>query len=388
MPCVRHAEAETAPSHVVYITATKMHRAFASTLFAADASGTMSQNSTHNFTVKCAWLFSLDIESGFRNILNNIVLLIDVRMAATVDEEVMFGAIIDHMHKAVSEWQGGKQFHIAVFLLGFFSKRTLNLFKKVVKVVELSTEDTYPAISIRNREWIMKQMDQILQDSLENGQRIIISSDNPSFQSQQFKVLEKYRNNNGEPLSLPYVPSDNPEADIDTILKSPCFTMDPSSQFSIRSNLGIIMSYKAVNDALFDADTFQIVKTARQLTKRELDYVLACAKLGSSQTRFFASYTREELEDTDLGTEAVGSAWNEQLMTLVLQTIYMFGRDGQRPVGDYPIREPINHAAWLDRLRRLVMLGCVEENAEVKTSYRLTTQGKMMRELVVLHGLP
>ncbi|TGJ84441.1 hypothetical protein E0Z10_g4295 [Xylaria hypoxylon] len=321
---VRRAYNGLAPRRVVYIMGTELDMECAASRPSVFAP--MGLNDYENIlTIKAAKEFCNEYEQGKVIMGSDLVLMIDVRMSATVAEEVMFGLALEQLQQALRLKQNGTEVHVAVLLLGssWFSPRTFNSFAKLMQVTRRSIHETHPPINPTFAT--TADLNPIVGEALKKGQRLIFSqgaSWNP------FSVYDE---------------------------------VDPQSLFSTSTD---------------------VVQAQRLLTRCEFDNVQAWAQKATTSVQFFASCEPQTLEQLNFGDEVLGPAWSKDLTTLVLRTIHMMGDNGNKILKHFPMRIPANHVGWADRCRRLSVLGCLRGNPDIQGAYLLTDRGKQMSHLM------
>ncbi|KAJ8130358.1 hypothetical protein O1611_g3273 [Lasiodiplodia mahajangana] len=386
---IQQVKGGLAPKQIVYIAGTDLDEALiAARLSVSRHVGKNQYDDT--ITIKSAQNLCDDFEAGKMSMGDNMVLMIEVRMSATVAEEVMFGIVLGHLRELirVKEKENGTGAHIAVLLLGssWFSERTFRSFEKLMQTEKRSIQDTRPIANFSNPD--PETQNQILEQALSRGQRILFSMFSDRKPWEAFGQIAAYRDGNGEPLPLPILPSPRtPETaehasdDLQHIRNTLCFQVDPRSLFSTSTNLSIVVSSDHVTSDILDLDTSQVVQAERQLTRCEVENALAWAQKATTPAQILADYSLDTFPLLKDGDECLGPAWTTHLVPLALQTIKMMGCDGNRIINDFPIRVPANHVALADRCRRLTVLGCIKENPDKEGAYLVTGRGKTMLHL-------
>ncbi|GAW19510.1 hypothetical protein ANO14919_089970 [Xylariales sp. No.14919] len=205
---VQQAEAGLAPRRVVYIAGTELD-----VECARNRPGVAPHLGPNDYTgvltIRAAKPFCDEHAQARAFADNNLVLMIDVRMAATVAEEVMFGLVLDRLRGALRARDERDGVHIAVFLLGssWFSQRTFESFATIMQVARRRVQATRPPV--RPTFCTDTDIDRILGAVLHSSRRIVSCRDaswNPFTVSDQ---VANFRDNNGEPLDTPMVPSDD-----------------------------------------------------------------------------------------------------------------------------------------------------------------------------------
>ncbi|KAI0531734.1 hypothetical protein GGR58DRAFT_524035 [Xylaria digitata] len=384
---VQQAKDGLAPSRVIYITGTEIEMESAARRpSAALAMGFNKYESI--LTIKAAKRFCDEYEQGEAVMGNDLVLIIDVRMSATVAEEVMFGLVLNELQKSLRLKRGGAEVHIAVVLLGssWFSKRTCHSFAKLMQVSGRPISETYPLIEPTFAT--EANLDRILGEALKKGQRMMFSQDASWNPFSIFRQIQNFRDKDGDELRTPVVPSKQDTIqDLKDVHLCQYVQVDPQSLFSAPSDLSIIVSGGYVLCDLFDPRISQVVQANRQLTRCEWDHVKAWAQMATTPVRFFINCRPEIIKQFKSGDEVLGPAWGKDLMSLVLRTIHMMGDNGNKVLSDFPIRVPANHVAWADRGRRLAVLKCLQVNSNKLGAYLLTENGRQMSYLTWTRNL-
>ncbi|KAI0474532.1 hypothetical protein F4859DRAFT_521612 [Xylaria cf. heliscus] len=218
---VRQAKAGLAPTQVLYIAGIELDKECAAAL--PGLFGYMgSNNYTCLLTINSAKEFCDKCEQGTGFINKSLVLMIDVRMSATVAEEVMFGLVLERLQEAIclKKTEGGV--YIAVLLLGlrWFSERTFKLFEKLMQTTRRSVEEIRPFVKLTFPT--VANLNEIIEEALKKGQRLIFSFD--VFWS-PFSVLEglnNYKDKDGNCFKVLLIPSEQgaPETLQDVIKSS------------------------------------------------------------------------------------------------------------------------------------------------------------------------
>ncbi|KAI1127145.1 hypothetical protein F5Y10DRAFT_293144 [Nemania abortiva] len=374
-----------APQNVLYIAGTELGQE----LIAERPS--LEPHMGRNFVVKSAYEICDDFQQG-RRLPCKLVLMIEVRMSATVAEEIMFGVVLRQLRDLVRAKRDSRaEGHVAVLLLGssWFSERTFESFRKLMQTEKRCIQNTLLPINFTNPE----NLDHILGQALSKGKRVVFSKAAEWTYGTEFTQVADYRDNFGEPIDVPILPQartlegDHASKDYKYVKKSLCFQVDPQSLFSTSTNVSIVVSGDRVTTHILDLVTSQVVQVERQLTRCELENAQAWARMATEPVQFFADYRPEILQSLKDGDECLGPAWTTQVATLVLQTLHTLGDDGNIPIRRLSIRIPANHVAWADRFRRLEILGCLQENPNKHGAYLLTSRGKSMLELTGRQGL-
>ncbi|KAI1345846.1 hypothetical protein F5Y01DRAFT_322566 [Xylaria sp. FL0043] len=381
---VQKAEAGLAPKRVLYITGTSLDMQIAASR--PSVIHPMAANDyTRLLTIKAAKEFCDEYVKKEALTDRNLVLMIDVRMSATVAEEVMFGLVLDRLRQWVRLKRGGAQdVHVAVVLLGStgYSQRTFDSFAKLMQVAKRAVQETQAPVE--RRLLSMEQLDEHVGRALKAGKRIVLGQD---ISWDLFKMLPeafKFRDQHGNYLSTPMIPSgESASEDFRNLQHSQFIQVDPQSLFSASTNVHLVATSGNILSYVFDSRISQIVQAYRPLTRCEWDSVQSWAQLATPPARFVI--TAESPENIRQNDEVLGPAWSKDLMPLVLRTMETMGDDGNRSLRDFAMRVPANHVAWADRCRRLMILGCLEANTDQQSAYRLTPWGRSMSKFLWQH---
>ncbi|KAI8631398.1 hypothetical protein F5Y19DRAFT_493298 [Xylariaceae sp. FL1651] len=375
---VRKAKAGAAPPHVIYIAAGSLEMACLCRRDSVIDELILGNDYTTALTIRNAEHFVGELIHRDELLRNDVVLMIDVKMAATVFEEVMFGLVLNRLREAVVSKQNGKKINIAVLLLGsWFSERTYRSFQKVVQIVKREIPDYNKPVSFETFD--LAHMNQLLEEAVVNHQRVLFSAD-LTFDPYDFDLLSRM----GDQVKVTKVPRETRETGLSNLLSSSFVHVDPATSFSTAMDVSMVVSSGSVEATVFDPETSQLVLTRRSRTRCELNVDQAWTRKATVPARLLTSYTQHDYEMRPAGDEMAGSAWSEDLMAMVLFTLKVW--EGKN-ISELPIRRPVNDSAWADRCRRLSMLGCIARHPETESGFRLTERGDEMGKLVVGHGL-
>ncbi|KAI0018532.1 hypothetical protein F4780DRAFT_794516 [Xylariomycetidae sp. FL0641] len=282
----------------------------------------------------------------------DITMIVDVNMAATVDDEIFFGILLRDCKAAMPL---GPNARVAIVLLGnsYFSNRTFRAFKRIMPIEAYTVADLHPPLRFHvlgGRTWAKKAEGHLL-SALKDGKRVVMHAEADVVHH----MHELWAHLEGEVEDI------HSAEEYRKGLPRAANLQGTSPTFSHPTNLGAFLSTGTSHGVQLDMISGQLVHASRQLTRSELEEQMAWvlkAEGGPGQVRFMTTYTREDYLQRPLGDETVGPAWNEDLLYNVLA---MFVRFPGVTIPSLPVRQPPNHYAAADAVARLVTLQCIRE---------------------------
>ncbi|KAI0480034.1 hypothetical protein GGR56DRAFT_624277 [Xylariaceae sp. FL0804] len=306
--------------------------------------------------------------------MRSVVLMVDIRTAATVEDEIFFIYLLKVLIANHRRGQDSGDLHLALLLLGgsWLSPRTVRTISKVMTVSPKQiTRPSAHVFACIGPSWDGKtkaMADGAIKKLLDKRRRVFIRV-HESWDQDLVDDLPSLR-------CIQRVKGDDPEGDILLLRDAPAVSLTPGISFSIPTNLDAFFSFGEMWAVVRDENMGQLVRVIRQRTRCELDedaaWVLKAKGFAGSRCRLFTSYTQEDYDSRPEGNDGLGPAWNEDIMYLGLKVIAIFP---ETPLASIPMRFPPSDAAWLDTLRRLRVLGCVTQSLG-KPAYELTVRGK------------
>ncbi|KAI1334628.1 hypothetical protein F5Y15DRAFT_429299 [Xylariaceae sp. FL0016] len=287
------------------------------------------------------------------------VVMVEVGMSPSVEEELLFGRLLLWMRQALERRNNGEDIHMALFLLGSLrSERTYASFSKIMTVRDVSISGLHNDIAfeyLQPAQGHVTEFADIAAACIKGGKQRVFSASYPEQMCFQLEAMN-FR---------------------DVVEYTPQKKLAP-----VAVDLGAFLSNGEVDSVYRDRRTGQLVKGVRQLTRWELQQDMAWVYGSTSPTpaRFLTMYTREQYLERLEGDEAAGPAFTTDIMQLVLATIqYWPGRE----LEDIPQRQPADSVAWADALYRLIVLQCVTVDPDQESVYQPTSRGSIILALLL-----
>lgn len=382
---IRHrSQISLAPPALLYITASEAERDL--TMTSAQSHPSTSSSPTDPGT-PCDLLTAQEVSKMTPEALDagvgrNVIVMIDVKMAATVHEELAFGAVLAWIDAMAKDELPAR---VPIFLLGpWFSTRTLDAFAALIPTMVLEIVNTNEEIPFEQYDSEkLLELRPLTQQAIQDGQQVLVLGE----WTQDVEDLMRHSGNLNSPIISPQFLSHL--AVTDQRLTGQFLLADPSLAITTTSPIGLVVSpSRATEDWVFDSKTNQVVKAARNLTRHELDIAQSWIRKSSvpgPRPRLFTNYDRAHYDGVEIGDERLGPAWNRDLMHLVLA---LLARADGAPLESLPGRAWVHPAMIHSRAMRLCQLGCARVEVRGHTTPILLVTPRGHEMLALLDSVP